>query len=324
VSDARPRGDLRELRRLEHWFYRAPSAHNTQPWLLDYERERIVLRFDPDRWLAASDPTKRDLLLGLGALVESLLVVAASEQVPLAFEENLGGLDVGELVPAAAAYESPFTLDDLERRQTSRLRYDEGRLDGSLVDGARALLGSEEALHEVAARDVLPLFVAADHHMYESQAGMLELRRWVRLSPRHPDYRRDGLTFECLDLSRLEARLLELLLRPAVYRAVRATRLYRAFTAGSKSLLDVDGSVLVLARTGSSSAQVLESGRSLMRVWLHLSAAGLYTHPLSQVIDSAVTERRLADNLGLSDTQRILSVFRAGRSDPPPRSHRLA
>jgi hypothetical protein len=324
VSGALPRGDLRGLRRLEHCFYRAPSAHNTQPWVLSYEPERISLRFDPDRWLAASDPTKRDLFLGLGALVESLLIVAASERVPLAFEENVDGIHVGDLALAAAAYETPFTVDDLERRQTSRLRYEDGRLDGRLADGARALLGPDEDLYEVAARDVLPLFVAADHRMYESQAGMLELRRWVRLSPRHPDYRRDGLTFECLDLSRLEARLLDVLLRPAIYRGVRVTRLYRAFTAGSKSLLDVDGSVLVLARSGNAPAEILESGRSLMRVWLHLSRAGLYTHPLSQIIDWAVTERRLADSIGLSETQRILSVFRAGRSAPPPRSHRLA
>jgi len=80
--------------------------------------------------------------------------------------------------------------------------------------------------------------------------------------------------------------------------------------------------VLVLERDGSG--EILDSGRSLMRVWLALSAAGFYAHPLSQIIDHQVTERELARRLELSADQRVLSMFRAGRSDEPPRSHRLA
>src|SRR3954451_24112696 len=175
-------------------------------------------------------------------------------------------------------------------------------------------------MHELAARDVLPLFVAADRHMYESEATIRELRRWLRLNKRHPDYHRDGLTYECLDLSLVEGRALALLLRPRPYRLVKATGLHRAFTASSKALLDVDGSVLVLEH--DASGEILDSGRSLMRVWLELSSAGFYSHPLSQIIDYGATERALAHRLGLAEDRRVLSVFRVGRSDEPPRSHR--
>jgi hypothetical protein len=178
--------------------------------------------------------------------------------------------------------------------------------------------------NELPARDLLPLFVEADHHLYESPAAMRELRRWLRLSRRDPDYYRDGLTYESLDLSILEARLLAFLLRPWIYPLVTATRIHRAFTRASTSLLDVEGSVLVLERDGDGPGEILGSGRSLMRLWLQLSRAGLYTHPLSQVIDHAVTERKLVRRLGLSETQRILSVFRVGRSKQPPQSYRLA
>ena len=315
--------DLRSLRRLERSFWRAPSAHNTQPWLLDYSEDRVRLRFDRARHLAAGDPTRRDLLLGLGAFVETVLIACASEGLAVAFEASLTGEKVGAFVVAEQLYETPFTLDDLDRRSTSRLRYSSGRLPPSLLDAARARLGPGERLHELRARDVLPLFVAADRHMYESPATMHELQRWLRLSKRHPDYYRDGLTYECLGLSALEARLLALLLRPRAYRLVRATHLHRAFTAGSKSLVDVDGSVFVLERDGDDPGAILAGGRSLMRVWLELSAAGLYTHPLSQIIDYDVTERKLVTRLGLTERQRILCVFRVGSSERPPRSHRL-
>jgi hypothetical protein len=316
--------DLRSLRRLEPWFYRAPSAHNTQPWVLTYERDRIGLGFDPGRHLAVGDPTKRDLLLGLGALVETVLVTVTSEGFGLAFEPAVEGESVGEFVRSERVYETPFGLDDLERRQTSRLSYDEGRLESSTLADARGRLAPGERLHEIQARELLPLFVEADRQLYESPAAMGELRRWLRLSRRDPDYFRDGLTYESLDLSSLEARMLAVLLQPRIYPLVRVTRSYRAFTRASKSLLDVEGSVLVLERDGQGPGETVESGRSLMRVWLQLSRAGVYTHPLSQIIDHALTERRLVRRLGLSETQRILSVFRVGRSEPPPRSHRLA
>jgi len=78
--------DLRDLQRLETQFFRAPSAHNTQPWIVEYRSDRIELHFDPARALPAGDPTRRDLLLSLGALAEAVLVTASSVGVALAFE----------------------------------------------------------------------------------------------------------------------------------------------------------------------------------------------------------------------------------------------
>ncbi|HEX7310891.1 MAG TPA: hypothetical protein VF232_06900 [Gaiellaceae bacterium] len=314
--------DLRSLRRLEPWFYRAPSAHNTQPWVLAYERDRIALGFDPARHLALGDPTRRDLMLGLGAFVETVLVSCASEGVPVRFAASRANDDVGEFVTSDRVYTTPFTLDDVDRRRTSRLRYEPGRVPAAILTAAQRHLGTGERLHELQARDVWPLFVIADRHMYESEATIGELRRWLRLSKRHPDYQRDGLTYECLDLSRLEARTVAILLRPSIYRLVRATRLHRALTATSKGLFDVDGSVLVLER--DVPGEILDSGRSLMRVWLELSAAGFYTHPLSQIIDYEVTEREIGRRLDLSKEQRVLSIFRVGHSNAPARSHRIA
>jgi len=178
-------------------------------------------------------------------------------------------------------------------------------------------------LHELGARDVVDLFAAADRSMYEAPLVVDELRSWLRLSMRDPHYEQDGLTYECLALSRVEALALGFLLRKRVYRFVRMLGLHRAFTASAKSVLEVDGSVLVLAGAANTFEELLLSGRSLLRVWLELSVAGRYTHPLSQIIDCSSTADRLAQRLALEPALRLLSVFRAGRSEPPSQSHRL-
>jgi hypothetical protein len=79
----------------------------------------------------------------------------------------------------------------------------------------------------------------------------------------------------------------------------------------------------VLAGAADTPEELLLSGRSLFRVWLELSTAGCYTHPLSQIIDCSSTAEELARHLALEPGRRLLNIFRAGRSDPPPPSHRL-
>ena len=316
--------DLRDVRRLEPQFFRAPSAHNTQPWLLEYRPDRVELRFDPARALPAGDPTRRDLLLSLGALAEAVLIAASAADIALEFEPafDLESRQVGIFGPARTPYATSFTPDDLARRQTSRLRFAPGRLTSDDVTAAHSQVVGDANLHELPTRDLVDLNVAAERHLYDSPAIVEELRSWLRLSPRHPRYEQDGLSYECLGLGRSEAAAASLLLRPRVYRLVRMLRLHRRFAAGTTALLERDGSALVLTGAAGTQAHVLGHGRSLLRVWLALAQRGLHTHPLSQILDCAATEQELAARLGVGGEGRLLSVFRAGRSEPPPRSAR--
>jgi hypothetical protein len=317
--------DLRELERLEAKFWRAPSAHNTQPWLLVYLPDRIELRYEPARALPAGDPTQRDLLLSLGAFVEAVLIVTSDLPISLEFEAEFdpGRQLVGVFVPAAARYETQFTSDDLERRQTSRLPYARGRLGADELAIARAQIPPEVELHDLASSDLVDLVRQADRHLYESPEVVHELRAWLRLSPRDPRYELDGLSYDCLDLGRLEAAAVDALLRPHVYRAVRRLGLHRIFSSSTARLLEPEGSVLALIGSADSPEDALAHGRSLLRVWLALGSRGLYTHPLSQVLDCPATERELSSRLGATGGRRPLSLFRTGRSEPPPRSRRL-
>jgi len=317
--------DLRELRKLEPQFFRAPSAHNTQPWVLDYGPEAVVLGFDAARALPAGDPTGRDLYLSLGAFVEAVLIAARDTGMAVEFvpETEPEAMRVGRFVLASTPYETDFTQADLERRQTSRLGYAPGRLAADELAAARDELADGSALHELAARDVADLYVAGDRHLYDSSPVVEELRSWLRLSRRHPRYEQDGLSYECLVLRRPEAAILGVLLRPHVYPLVRAFRVQRLFTVATASMLATDGSVLVLSGSTETPAQVLAHGRALLRVWLALARRGLHTHPLSQILDCPDTEQALAARLEATSGARPLSVFRAGRSEPPPRSSRL-
>ena len=304
-----------DLRELEPYFWRAPSAHNTQPWVLRYRGNGVEVGWDAERTLPDSDPTGRDLRLSLGAFVECCLVVCAGTGLDVMFwpDYSEASRRVGYLVPATSPYPTPFGIEDVTSRTTSRTAYQPGPLDEAEVTRLRDL--AEEAggeLRLIPSRELAGLLDLADRHEFGSPAVVAELRSWLRLTPRHPSYRKDGLTDRALALSRPQAAGLRAAL--AAYPALRRLGLPRALAAASRGLLHYEGHVVVLvAPPANGPASQVAMGRVLMRQWLALSKAGYATHPLSQLIDCQGTRATLAGRLGISDPARLVSVYRAGR-----------
>ncbi|MET0419175.1 MAG: hypothetical protein ABW022_24440 [Actinoplanes sp.] len=294
------------LRAREDEFRRAPSAHNTQPWTLDYRTDEIVIGVDPARSLPGSDPSGRDLALGLGAFTETCLIVAADAGLAVGCDLSDPGLI--RLVPARARYATAFTAADIAARRVARGAYAPGLLD------LRVLADLEPGIVHVRSRSLADDLAVADRWLFRTPVMVRELREWLRLDPRDPRYVRDGLTDRALELSRVEARVLAGALR--AYPVARRLGLPGLLAASGRDLLRYDGSVLVL--TGDNPRQV---GRRLMRTWLTLARHGLAVHPLSQLIDCPATAARLADRVGAPP----LAVFRVGRPlREPARSARCA
>ncbi|WP_433393135.1 hypothetical protein [Micromonospora sp. KLBMP9576] len=296
-----------ELRAREAVFRRSPSAHNTQPWTLDYRPDQVLVGVDPARALPASDPTRRDLALGLGAFVETCLIVAAD--AGLAVTCDLSDPLRIRLVEAAARYRTPFTAADVDGRRVARGPYAPGVVDPAI----RAAL--EPGVAHVPSRDLARDLLAADRWTYSTRKVVLELRAWLRLDPRDPRYHRDGLTDRALGLSRVEARLLSAALR--AHPVTRHLGLAALLAGSGRNLLRYDGSVLVLTSRGEDPRQ---AGRRLMRTWLTLARHDLAVHPLSQLVDCPATAAGLAARVGATP----LAVFRVGRPrSEPVRSARL-
>ncbi|MEU0572747.1 hypothetical protein ABZ297_46090, partial [Nonomuraea sp. NPDC005983] len=190
---------------------------------------------------------------------------------------------------------------DVRARGSNRGGYHPGRLPAEVAD---RLTG----VRRLPCRDLAGLLHAADLSQFRDPDVTRELRDWLRLTPRHPRYRLDGLTDQALALSGTKAFGLRASL--ALYPALRGLGLPKALAAAARGLLDYDGDVLVLI---GPVAEQVEAGRVLMRNWLTLSGLGYSAHPISQVIDCAETRQALADRLGVADPLTLLHVARVGR-----------
>ncbi|HUS13917.1 MAG TPA: hypothetical protein VM536_02765, partial [Chloroflexia bacterium] len=287
----------------------APSAHNTQPWRFTPLHDgTIAVAWDAARALPAGDPSGRDLLLSLGAAVESAILASGAAGLPLCWSPSpddspnpayaaRDGAVVGRLVPTPVPLEGHLVrlAGHIAGRRTSRLPHKPGPLpDGvasRLRDEARA--GGCDLLtvtHPGALRRLGRLAGAATAWGFADQAIHDELCRWLRLDPRDPAYGRDGLTAACLDLrgpARLAARIL---LRPGTMRVLVRLGLHHALSAGTGTLVHhATAMCLLTAALGTSRAGLVTAGRTLFRVWLEAAGAGLTTHPVSALIDCPAT-----------------------------------
>ncbi|GAB3971115.1 nitroreductase [Plantactinospora veratri] len=316
--------DVAAFRALEPLCWRAPSAHNTQPWRLDHRAAEVRVGWDPANALPASDPSGRDLWLSVGAFVETCLVVAADAGLRVGFVPDHCAEDrrVGWLRGSGSRYDSPFGAAQVRGRRTHRGVFSAGP-PARVVAAADAMAREAGgALRVVPDADLLArLLRVADRQLYSDPAVVDELRCWLRLTPAHPGYHRDGLTDRCLGLSRAEATGLRAAM--AGYPVLRRLGLPRLLAAAAGNPLARGGAVLVLVGpSGPDDSGLVGFGRVLMRIWLALEAAGMAAHPLSQLLDAAPTREVLGSVLGVPP-DRLLHVARVGRpAGTPTRSAR--
>lgn len=182
----------------------------------------------------------------------------------------------------------------------------------------------------------------------------LELIRWLRFTPRTPDYTRDGLSDQVLLLPLPVARLAAAAMsrgwlvrkvalvagslgrssvgllreRPLPSpRKIKGGGRHFALVADAKQA----GATSVLSLTealgssiGIEEELVLEAGRVLQRLWLDAHLSGALVAPHSEVIDGPDAHAALRRRLRLSRAEVALAVFSCGRAGVPvPRSPRL-
>ncbi|MEI2779247.1 MAG: hypothetical protein V9G19_25450 [Tetrasphaera sp.] len=342
LQQEQPLGWAEEVVALREVWGRAPSAHNTQPWVLTAEDDRLLLSWDPARELVVTDPTRRDLWLSLGALAESVVIAAGDADHDLdvswaidarthqaAVIRRRGDVrddrraeDASSSAAAAAGNcggegpasgRSRFASDDLLARRCARGPYLRPFADEGEIDRVAAAAGlGDLSLSILPAKLVERLLPQADRWTYSTPAQVDELRRWLRLGAGHPAYELDGLSDAALALSTAQARALRITLSTRVWPAL--SRLGGPAIL-AKAGVQQDLGTVVAVHASESTAEapeaVSEAGRTLLRVWLSAGRAGLRVHPLSQLIDAPAVADHLHAALPGSH-RRALSVFRIG------------
>jgi nitroreductase len=305
------------IERVLHAATRAPSVHNTQPWLFVVAPSRIELYLDRERVLPVADPDAREAQLSCGAALFNLTVAlrAAGQGVVTALVPDpdrpdiLARVRVGGDRPASAEVSS--LAGAIDGRATNRRPFHERAVP---LPHRRVLAGAAEA--EGAALVMLDsprmldafagLLRRADHLQEEDRAFQVELREWTTGEAGRPD----GVPRSAGGP------------RPVGGTQLTLRRRFHDTDAGRERSFAQEPLVAVLAAPGDTVRDRLRAGQALQRVLLSATASGLSASFLSQPVE--VPYIRAALRGLLAGRQHPQTVLRIGYGDPATPTPRRA
>ncbi|MEJ3653273.1 NAD(P)H nitroreductase [Actinomycetes bacterium KLBMP 9759] len=303
--------DRRTLRSALELASRAPSVHNSQPWAWRLGQRSAHLHVDPTRWLRATDPTGRDLVVSCGAVLHHLRIALAAV--------GIGGTvhrfpntdaDPDHLAAIELAYQPTSDADirlaaAIGKRRTDRRSYTHWPVPRGFLDRLSAAAEGQGAVLNTVDEAGRHLVADAIAVAAQLQGGELAYRTETSLwTGRYAST--DGIP---------AANLIQ-------GTGLGGTALARRFSDGEIQQVGVGpdgGELLVLGTSSDDPLSRLRGGEALSAVLLEATDLGLATCPLSQPLEAGSTYRRIRDELlgGVLCPQVLVRVGWAHHLTPP-------
>ncbi|MBV9143708.1 MAG: NAD(P)H nitroreductase [Pseudonocardiales bacterium] len=272
---------------------RAPSVHNTQPWLWRIRPGAVELHADWTRHLVATDPDRRDLVLSCGAALHHLQVALADRGLAghverLPDPEDCGHLATITIRPGTGDAADAALFPGIDPRRTERRRMSHRPVP------ARHLSTLEEQASRAGAV-LLPVTSPAMRHRLaaalteaaRTQAHTpgygAELQLWTR---RHAGGR-DGIPASNVPPPPVG------LVGSSLLRHFPPGQLRQPRHLPGHGPADDAAELLVIATPGDDELDRLRAGEASSAVLLVATRLGLATTPLSQALELNTTRQML-------------------------------
>jgi len=321
----------------------APSSHNTQPWFAELgDANRIHVYSDPSRRLPHADPLNRQLLVTLGAFIETCSIALTHDGfsvriAPLADDSReaaiAGKVPVAsvELIPGGAPREDSL-FSAIVARHTNKRRYEAGRtVPGRDLDVLAAAARREDCeLHVLTdrarvqrlaelCREAMTLDVSDPERDQETAA-------WFRFSDAEIERKRDGFGLSQGGVGGFSKWVAETFLlgrksagEPSGTFAKKSVEL----CWGQASSASAFAWVTTAKNRGSDQ---LAAGRSYLRVQLAAEQLGIRSQPFSQLLQEYPAMMRLRQEFksefGVRPADTAQMLFRLGYAESTRHSPR--
>jgi uncharacterized protein (DUF1778 family) len=306
-----------KLRATVKYAVRAPSSHNSQPWLFRITAgDALELRADRARGLPVVDPDDRELVISCGAALFQLRVALRHfgcaprvERLPDAADPDLLAR-----VRLSGAWERTAEDEGLFQaiftRRTNRLPFEDRSLPEQLGHALEAAAQAEGTWLHVfrtseARTAVADLIAEADRLQMADKRFRRELAAWLR--PNWSD-RSDGIPGFALGLGDV--------MSAAGPLVVRTFDVGRGQAARDQELAVGSPMLALLGTARDTKAEWLAAGQGLARVLLRARVDGVSASFLNQPVEVGELRLRLLNLAGRAGFPQILLRFGYGRETP--------
>jgi hypothetical protein len=189
---------------------RAPSAHNTQPWLVKFGDNSLELFLNEKRMIPAIDPENIEALHAIGAVLENIILTL-----------NHFSMEVGYSIADELSFNNPIVnvqwseskevsgnslYLQIPLRRTARDAYTNEMIDSETLNELSAICQPQCEIkfltEQKAINSIRSLVTEATLHQFGDKEISHELYEWLRFSRKNKEWFRDGLNAECMALMR--------------------------------------------------------------------------------------------------------------------------
>jgi len=290
----------------------SPNVHNIQPtrWR-QVHAQTLALLAAPDRSLPVGDPTGRDATASHGAAAEGMIIAASLYGIALGISEPERG-EVARLSVIGTANADPLA-PYLTRRRTYRGAFDQTRKSEA---GHRLATLSHPDIRLITDETQINLIARladqATLRAFRNRPYRDELTSWMRVTPRHPAWHRDGLNAAAMAMPIPVALAAGAVLSHPMFDILDALKLAGPLTAEAAATRSASGLVVLFQ---DRTAEPFQTGRDWHRLWLELTARGLACGVLTILGDDPQASAQMSRQLDLGKDQRVVTVLRVGMVD---------
>jgi len=313
----------------------APSGHNTQPWTVKVvEPNHWMIGSDKRRWLPAVDPENREMLLGIGAFIENMVLAAGTFGYSVDLKiiaKNRTDSDIADIrLKKDKAQE--FPLEKLKKRRTVRSHFLNQEIKGDDLKyitkhDTRPCLVQLQSPHSFYFPNNSPQgrylqegTIEANRAQAFRDPAQEELANWIRWSNKEAKQYRNGLTPESMEIKGIAGFFVR-----SFYD--RQSVLKKSFREQSVDIVAKQvktcGGWLVVTSHDSSIPALIEHGRVFQNMLLKIRDKMIAIHPMTQMLEESPWRSQVAKELGLAgEVQWILRIGYL-KSYPDPVSLRM-
>ena len=296
---------------------KAPSGHNTQPWLFRQKGMAVEIHPDFSRALKVVDASHRELFISLGCAAENICLAAHANN----YEVDVATSDAGVItISLARRTLAPDPLfNQIDKRQTNRSVYSGEMIPPETLTKLQSVYIDDGVLLHYYARGTTQFsaierrVLEGDDRQMQNEDFKIELKGWMRFNKKHQDQTLDGLSYAVFGAPNVPRRLAELIMSGAI-------------NAKSQNKADrrklVSASHLVLFTTRDNELREwVNLGRTLQRFLLAATSLGVVHSYFNQPNEEAEVAEAMAKDLGL-DGEYPTILLRIGYGKPQPYSKR--
>lgn len=295
---------------------KAPSGHNTQPWLFRTYENSIEIHPDFNRTLPIVDANHRELFISLGCATENLCIAAQTKgytyQITLS-DEGVITIQFSTQTHSSTDNQPP-SVELIGKRQCNKSIYNGKKIEETTMKSLISIEKEKNVQLYCWERNtpqfeqLLNLILKGNKIQMNDPSFKNELKTWMRFNKKHAESTRDGLSYATFGAPNLPQWISRLIMSACLTPGVQ--------NKGDRKKINSSSHLVLLTIKEDTPQEWIAAGRTLERFLLHTTKVGIATAFMNQPCEIGQLSKQL-QNIILREHKAEIPVLllRIGYAD---------